>query len=246
MNSSVNVVNLDEIEGNVFAGRAFVLDKFIQLIQSSNLVELSNIDVAVIGGSRKEFEIQVLELLGLKISTTVFNLAGEFDQFIDLNEYSTKLTEKTYDLVLCSQVLEHIHNIHNAIINLKQLTKSDGYLFLNVPFSNMVHRDSISEFYTPGYSSKFLSSNFDSKEYEIIESVDFGTRRLYNFIHLLQVWPLLQEHNNPLKFGIRSNTNLKLLRYIFQLRYIRCFFWNSKLEFNSQFSTESIILVHKY
>ena len=43
--------------------------------------------------------------------------------------------EEKYDLVLCTNVLEHVYDTNLAIKNLKYLMKEKGHLVISVPFS---------------------------------------------------------------------------------------------------------------
>lgn len=198
----------------------------------------------MVGGSDREIELQVVNLIEFNSRVKTFNAVVDADFILDLNLESTHLVE-IFDLVICCQVLEHIHNVENAIENLKKLTRQGGFVYLNVPFSNMVHYDSVSPFYSSGYSSSFLAKKFNSPEWKIVACFDLGTKRLYNFIHFLQRWPLVKEHDNPLTTGLRSNSRKFFLKYLLQVKYLRCFFLTPSLKKNSQFSTESLIFVTK-
>lgn len=231
-----------KLDGRLFAGRAKALEYFLESINNSDLKNKTELDVAVLGGGKNEFECQALINMGFNLRINSFNVSGDCDFLIDLNLDSQKLPEAKYDLIVCSQVLEHLWNVQNAILVMKQLAKFQGYIYLNVPFSNKVHRDLVSDFCTPGYSSTYLSSNFNKLGLSVLRSIDFGNRRLYNCIHYLQYWPLEQEFKGMKIQGNRSRQNFRIIRFIRKLwSSIRIFRWNSSWEEYSQFSTESVI-----
>lgn len=70
----------------------------------------------MVGGSDRELELQVINLMEFNSRVKTFNAFVDADFFLDLNLESTHLVE-IFDLVICCQVLEHIHNVENAIEN---------------------------------------------------------------------------------------------------------------------------------
>jgi SAM-dependent methyltransferase len=230
----------------MFAGRSRAMHYFKKYLEESDLTLKDSIKIGIVGGSRNEHELKVLDELRIKYELYILNITGETDYFLDLNSKTNILPSFKFDLVLCSQVLEHIWNIENAIKILKDLSKTDGYIYLNVPFSNMVHRDEISDFCTPGYSSSFLRKNFEHAGLSTINSVDFGTRRLYNSIHLLQIWLYAHELQFPLTFGKQRMSKFRIVRKVFNLSlYTKLLVWDNNWIENGQFSTESLIFAKK-
>ena len=55
----------------------------------------------------------------------------------------------TFDLVLCTSVLEHVADIHAAAATLRRLTAAGGYLLITVPRSYPPHRSPIDTGYRP-------------------------------------------------------------------------------------------------
>ena len=230
----------------LYAGRDQVLKYFKDFLAGSGFGPETRIRVAVVGGSRNEPELRVLNEMGVDYEVSILNIVGDTDFFIDLNIETNSLPEIKFDLVLCSQVFEHIWNIPNAIEILKKLTIVDGLIFLNVPYSNMVHRDEVSDFFTPGYSSTFLALNFENSGLKVLISKNIGTRRLYNSIHFLQVWLFAPELINPFIYGRSRFKRLAFLHRIKELpRCLLLFTWSNKWVENGQFSTESFIIAKR-
>ena len=59
------------------------------------------------------------------------------------------------------QAVEHIDNVENTIKNIKKLTRQDGFVHLNFPFSNMVLYESVSPFHSSGYRNSSLAKKFN-------------------------------------------------------------------------------------
>ena len=57
--------------------------------------------------------------------------------YLDITNISN--IHKKFDLVLCTNVLEHIFEIELAISNLTALVKQDGYLIISMPFIYPLH-----------------------------------------------------------------------------------------------------------
>ena len=95
----------------------------VKVFQSTTLPHLlsDRPRVAVVGGSPAE-----PELVSLPVDATidyfgVENTIGDSRfTYLDLNLLRTDL-HANYDLVICSQVLEHVYDVRNAIENLLRL-----------------------------------------------------------------------------------------------------------------------------
>ena len=227
----------------MYAGRYQSLKYFKEFLKSSTLPLKKELKDGVVGGARNEHELNVLDELGLNYKAYILNISGDLDYYIDLNSEINSLPPVKFDLIICSQVLEHIWNIQNSIKILSELSSEDGYIFLNVPFSNMVHRDSISDFHSSGYGSNFLKLNFEYLGIKVIHSVNFGTQRLYNSIHYLQIWLFEHELKKPITYAVKRKQKFRRIRNVH--RILTLLSWNNLWIENGQFSTESIIFAQK-
>lgn len=169
--------------------RSEVVKKFVESIEPF----LDNINsVAIVGGSLAEPEI--LELQEIKeVMVDVYGVE-ESEYFFDLNKDNR--CEKKYDLVLCSQVMEHIWNIEKGVENLKELTKVGGLLWLGCPASNRSHGSP--DYYSAGYQPELFVELFKSKGWEIIIQGRLGAARLYFMTHALRFWPNEKELKRPI------------------------------------------------
>ena len=167
-------------------GRILILNKFEEIILNLNLNK--NICIAVVGGSKKEPELLLLEKLGFNLEITTFGIEESDDIFFDLNEDNNPEITK-YDLVICGQVLEHIWNVDNFVKNIYKIMNSKSYAFIHCPKSNMHHGHT---YYSAGYSKEFMLKIF-SNNTKILDFGELGTPRLYTSIHLLKEWITTRE-----------------------------------------------------
>jgi len=81
--------------------------------------------------------------------------------FIDINQ-SSRLTnfEQFFDIVISSQVIEHIWNHRNYFELLASLVRPSGLIWVNCPKSNMVHGSP--HYFSAGFTNTYLSSNLEN------------------------------------------------------------------------------------
>ena len=128
------------------------------------------------------------KFVGYDLSKRSIDLAKTFGNrnVTFFNEDISELNNEEYDLVLCSQVLEHIpdNEVDDFIENLIRITKPNKYIVIVVPG---IGKKLIKKHYRH-YSPKTLLNLFDSKTFEIIKSdtifhIDFS----YNFFMKMTV-----------------------------------------------------------
>jgi SAM-dependent methyltransferase len=68
--------------------------------------------------------------------------------------------EQTFDVIVLSEVLEHVHSPHLAIRNIHSLLRPDGRLILTVPFIFPIHERPHDYFRYTRYGLEFLLSEF--------------------------------------------------------------------------------------
>ena len=190
--------------------------------------------VAIVGGASKEPELIHLA----KKEVTYFGIDAESLQcynYLNLNAL-TKF-EQQFDLVVCSQVLEHVYDVKVALENLANLVKPGGYLWIACPASNYAHGSP--EYFSAGYSHQLITKLLDTTLFETILAQSYGSSRMYFFTHAIQYWPTRKEYEFPLL--------LKPSRYFFQQ-----FFWrlcaltkSAKFNTNLNSATETIVFTHK-
>jgi len=156
-----------------------------------------SLKVAVVGGYFTDPEIRALQENGFRLDLQYFGVDSN-SKFFDLNFLNEESRDK-FDLVLCSQVLEHVWNHENAFLNLKMLLKEGGLLWISCPYSNRAH--GLPDFYSAGFTSEFLVKNLESKGMQIIFSREIGSKRLYQALHSMPVWLSRNANMLPLFFA---------------------------------------------
>lgn len=209
-----------------------------------------NSRVAILGGSSSDAEVQIIKQHSPLIEFSVIGIENEnLDQnfiFLDLNALEDERILPSYDLVLCSQVLEHVWNHANFFENLAKLCKPNGGLWLACPKSNMQHGSP--QYFSAGFTSEYLARNVQNKNFEVIEHGDLGSRRYYVSTHLNQEWLGENEHKRPVRgFDWKNGTPPGKINRFRKLLIGRMLltFYKSKLLVGSQFSTESWVLAVK-
>lgn len=221
--------------------RKFVLALFMESIQK-NFDSGFRIRIALVGGSRHDPELSSLRELGFDYNLTTFGIDGS-DEFLDLNVPSE--LKEHFDLVICSQVLEHVWNTGVAIETLCSMVKPTGKLWISVPTSNRKHASP--DYFSAGYTPNFLALNSAKYELKVLFSKDFGSKREYAARHLLPIWLSERGHRFPLFFAFEGKTILRQLvlsvLHLHTLLYLQLS--SSKLLFNSKYSSETVFLASK-
>jgi SAM-dependent methyltransferase len=84
------------------------------------------------------------------VQLTTLDVDGSCDVSADLTDARTMPASiATFDLVLCTSVLEHVTNVYAAAATLRRLTTAGGYLLLTVPRRYPPHRSPIDTGYRP-------------------------------------------------------------------------------------------------
>lgn len=201
--------------------------------------------IAIVGGSSKDPEIEFLKKKFPNLDISYFGIDnyGLETNWSNLDLNYLTVQEKTYDLVVCSQVLEHVWNQSAAFTNLKTLVKEGGYVWINCPASNIAHGSP--EYFSAGYSPEYLVKNLCAENFELIAAGAVGSKRYYFATHLLRLWATPLEHKSPI-FGYRMSrpfTKGKLLEFLKRLPgRVMMAFWKPTLINKIEFATESYFL----
>jgi SAM-dependent methyltransferase len=228
----------------IHAGRVLVLDIYRELINEYLVQRGKPIRVAVVSGGSNEPELLALSELKLPHIPTFFGLGAEVQ--LDLNELNRSMVShlNKFDLVLCCQVLEHVYNVQNALKNLSSLVSQNGFIWINVPASNMKHGSP--EYFSAGYQPELIERLLSPMKIKVIKCGDVGTKRLYFMTHKQQYWPSFLEHRIPFLRGIhgrRWTMPIKFAKYF--PRNMQAQSWSSKKMFGTAFSTETFYFGRK-
>jgi len=184
------------IPGNI--ARAHMVAIFLKCWTETAPATGSVLSIGVIGGEREEPEARALQELGVATSVWVIGIdPEESDEVVDLNVPPMDgQVHRTFDVVLCSQVLEHVWN-HEAFFRwLAKFTRENGYLWLAAPAANRPHGSP--DFYSPGFTSEYLQRNLLNVGLQVTSHGLWGSRRLFYNNLMGEYWPSVRGYSNPL------------------------------------------------
>jgi SAM-dependent methyltransferase len=198
--------------------------------------------IAVVGGDSTEPELEHLSdsvIIFYGIENTKND--PRF-RLLDLNLDTHPVTSPDkYELVLCSQVIEHLYDLPKCLTTITSFVKPGGYVWFGFPSSNVPHGSP--EYYSAGYPFQTVAKLLPP-EFEILISGHLGSKRNYIWTHCLREWPSIDELNNPIRFIWRSPISLprKIVRTLRRLRQASVVFSNNEVSYEIDWATESYLL----
>jgi len=222
--------------------REIVVSVFLNSIEPY----LANINsIAVVGGSKKDPEVVELEKTK-KFIVKTYGIDDDCDFKLDLNLRNDNFLK--HDLVLCSQVLEHLYDVKRAITNLVNLLEVNSLLWIACPASNRSHGSP--DYYSAGYQPELIIKLAQEYNLDLIKFGKLGSKRLYFMTHALRVWPNQQELSSPIfKYDFNRFEGGKVKNFF---RFLRDFpgrlfasFLSSKVNSQVEFATETFVLFQK-
>lgn len=172
--------------------------------------------IAIIGGSSLDPEVSLLQEIYPKATIYFFDIANprsdENFNFLDINETGTiPGFESSFDLVVCSQVLEHVWNHSNFFSILECITQENGFVWLNCPKSNLEHGSP--HYFSAGFTASYLSNNLKLRNFMILDSGEIGNKRYYLATHMARYWQTPQENRRPIRgYNFQPGSRLGVLR----------------------------------
>lgn len=208
--------------GNNFA-RALVLEQFLISVASQGVDQPPAqlglpLDIAVVGGSSAEPEIRALESHGYLCNVTTYGVDESCDVFLDLNQSPAPGSNvgPKFDLVLCSQVLEHVWNHAATFRWLGFLAGDSALLWVGVPAANRPHGSP--GYFSAGFTDEYLANNLRTLGFVILSSGQIGSARLYRGALMTPIWLSVRGYASPLLFAFEGSP--KPLRIPLTLRYL--------------------------
>tara|TARA_A100001011_G_C14322541_1_gene851627 strand:+ start:14110 stop:14826 length:717 start_codon:yes stop_codon:yes gene_type:complete len=187
-------------------GKYLLYIEFEKFFKSTNLTK--EVNVGVLGGSHDQPELDILKNLGYVLNTKTLGIENN-NEYFDLNIHN-KNEIKNFDIIICTQVLEHIWNHDAFFSNISDLAKKGCILYLDCPKSNKAHMEP--HYYSSGFTSKYLSKNLKNKGFEILVENEVGSEVLYKSIHITQSW----YSKNDIESRYRFNKN----NYFFKIKHL--------------------------
>jgi ubiquinone/menaquinone biosynthesis C-methylase UbiE len=158
--SEIDIFNLQIIRNGV---KSLIQEAAIN--DSSDLVVL-DIAPQIHNGAREFFK-------NAKIMTLDIDIDSGADFIADLCENnSEKIPSNFFDVIICTEVLEHTLNPFNAVAEMHRLLKSNGKVYVSTPFNFRIHGPLPDCWRFTKYGLTSLFSKFDSVDIKETESED--------------------------------------------------------------------------
>ena len=172
--------------------------------------------VAIIGGNSRDPEVEVIIRNFPEAEIFYFDIANNGNdanfQELDLNnDLSGIEIKRKFDLVVSSQVLEHIWNHSNFFNTIVNFTNPTGLIWINCPKSNFVHGSP--HYYSAGFTSTYLEMNLKHHDCQVLESGEIGNKRYYLAVHLARYWQSPEENEHPIRgYNFQPGSKLGVAR----------------------------------
>jgi len=157
-------------------------------------------------GAKHYFKKSVVETLDIDPRSNPTHVA-------DITQHNRNLRSKRYDIIVCTEVLEHTLNPFYAITEIYRLLKKGGILLLTVPFNFRIHGPLPDCWRFTEHGLKELLKKFSSltlEEMRTPKAFSSAWKKVYMKLLLL---PLVQhskilkcKKTNPLKLNIGCGT----------------------------------------
>ena len=222
--------------------RNLILSEFAEF--SKQLPRKKILRIAIVGGNENEPEVKLLECLDFRMQVKVFGIENGF--FLDLNDSKFEYKSE-FDLVLCSQVLEHTWNHSSVLDNLIHLSRPGGFIWIGCPASNFPHGSP--HYFTAGLTADYIRNLVISKNVNFLSGGNLGSKRLYRSVHVLRSWPTVRSYFFPIFFLFEERQHHKIKEILLRLKHfpdlILLQLTSRKVIGDAAFATETWTLLKK-
>lgn len=108
----------------------------------------------------------------INIHTFDLNADANPDIVGDISKYNESIKEETYDVIVCTEVLEHVYDFQNAIKEMYRILKKGGTLLVSTPFNLRIHGPKPDLWRFTNYGLKHILKEFESVNVEALETPD--------------------------------------------------------------------------
>lgn len=105
---------------------------------------------------------------------TTFDIDPDSDADIigDICEHNSSLADSSFDIVVCTEVLEHVSNPFSAVAEIHRLLKPGGVAYLSAPFNFRIHGPLPDNWRFSEHGWRQLLSDFGSVSIASLETED--------------------------------------------------------------------------
>ena len=103
--------------------------------------------------------------------------SGENVDIISADPYSYPLESESYDIIICSSVLEHVPLFWKTFLEIVRITRKDGLMYFNTPSSGRIHKYPLDcwRFYPDAYKALEICSE---DKVELLENYIYEEEQL--------------------------------------------------------------------
>jgi SAM-dependent methyltransferase len=117
-------------------------------------------------GAKEFFKLSKIKVLDIDPKSNA-------DYILDLcNNNSGVIPDNTFDLILCTEVLEHTNNPFNVVAEIHRILKSGGVAAISTPFNFRIHGPLPDNWRFTVHGLKVLFSEFEILELNELEDAD--------------------------------------------------------------------------
>jgi 2-polyprenyl-3-methyl-5-hydroxy-6-metoxy-1,4-benzoquinol methylase len=155
-------------------GRSRILENILNINES--------IHIDLLDHNQEALDFQKILLTNYK-NASIKYFKSEFS-----NENSISFLDKKYDLILCTEVLEHVTNNHFLLSKINSLLSDSGLLFVSVPNKNIdIFLLNVNKDYMQLDSNELGHLNFYNK-------IEFKNLLINNGFHILKIKGIASEY----------------------------------------------------
>ncbi len=138
-----------------------------------------------------------------KWDTSKIDIVSDITQIPEPNEY--------FDVILCTEVIEHIPDPISAFREFHRLLKTNGILILTAPFNSLTHFAPY--YYYSGFSQYFYYKHLNDIGFEIVEISENGNYFEYLAQEIRRLPYITEKYCNS-KLNFFERQFIKLLLYL--------------------------------
>ncbi len=191
-----------------------------------------------------DFPDNELNLVNKNVTVKSIGFEESNDIYFDI-ENTNLINPEQFDLVIISNVFEHVWNLNNFFDHINRIVKSGKYLYITGPLQNFYHESP--NFFSAGYDPSFFEFNLKKFKFEKISEIRTGSKRLDFMQNTLKTWPSKRAYKFPILFGFNEvQFPLRLYLYLINLPmlFIACL-KSPKLINDKKFLTGMAIILKK-
>jgi SAM-dependent methyltransferase len=129
--SNLDNNNYIKIRESVLTGVKNLAD----LVGKTDFAPLAGLEIA----PQDHRVLQAFKSINCRIESLDINPNSNADFIADICEFNETIPDSSFDFIICTEVIEHVNNPHDAITELMRITKKSGLILFTSPFNFRIH-----------------------------------------------------------------------------------------------------------